>query len=153
MNADELRAEVAYDLENMQRVVDELQALRRDIGSREPTLREQVAAGAFLASFYNGVENILKRISAHNDRPAPEGAKWHVELFDRFTEPPASGLPALFDAALAAAMDPYRRFRHIARAAYGLELDWGKVSIGIDRVVPTFAQFQAAVHHYLDTLP
>ena len=42
--------------------VDELMALQRDIAHRKPTTREKTAAAAFLAQFYNGLENIIKRI-------------------------------------------------------------------------------------------
>jgi hypothetical protein len=38
-----------------------------------PTVREQTAAAAFLAQFYNGIENILKRISIFYEVPLPTG--------------------------------------------------------------------------------
>ena len=136
----------------MQRVVDELLSIHKDVGSGEPSLRELMAAGAFLASFYNGVENILKRISVFNGQPIPSSPTWHFELFDRFVESSKSGLPVLFDDELAAVMDPYRRFRHIVRTTYGIELDWDKVIVGIDRIEPTFERFRNEVTHYLKTL-
>ena len=58
----ELHEEIAVELESMQMVVDELVALQKDMANREPTTREKTAAAAFLAQFYNGIENILKRI-------------------------------------------------------------------------------------------
>ncbi len=152
MNVPDLREEVAYHLDQMQVVVDELAALRRDVGSREPTNREVAAVSSFLMQFYTGVENILKRISKHNDVPLPSGAEWHVALLGRFGTPPAPGLPALFDDVLAEDLDVFRRFRHVARAAYGLELDWKKLTIGLDYVAPVFARFRTAVTEYLDRL-
>lgn len=97
MSAAELRAEADIEFEHLDRVVDELVSLRRDVGEREPTLRELVAGGAFLTQFYNGVENLLKRISKHEGVPLPEGPDWHVELFRRFCTPSTHGLPVLFD--------------------------------------------------------
>lgn len=120
MNATELRAEAAVEFEHMQRVVDELLALHRDVGGRPPTLRETVAAGSFLMQFYNGVENLLKRISKHHGVPLPVGKRWHTELFLRFCDPPHEGLPLLFDASLAAEMRPFRTFRHVARTSSAL---------------------------------
>jgi len=46
----------------MTEIVAEAIRLYKDIGDNTPNLREKTAAGAFLAHFYNGVENILKRI-------------------------------------------------------------------------------------------
>ena len=54
----------------MGRVVEELQSLAADVEGRDPTLREKMAAGGFLSSFYMGVENVLKRISRYRDAPA-----------------------------------------------------------------------------------
>lgn len=64
----------------MQIVVRELIALRADVGT--PSLREKVAAAGFLMQFYNGVENILKRISKDRGVALPEERRWHVELFE-----------------------------------------------------------------------
>lgn len=153
MSTAELRAEVAVEFEHLDRVVEELVALRRDVDEREPTLREMVAAGAFLTQFYTGIENLLKRISKHEGVSLPEGRGWHVELFRRFCTPSTHGLPALFDEELRREMRRFRGFRHVARTSYGTELDWAKVAVGIDRVAPAFAQFRTAINEYLDTLP
>lgn len=152
MNKRDLRDEVGYDLAQMLIVVDELQALRRDVGEHEPTLREIMAAGAFLSSFYNGVENILKRISKYHGIPLPTGDQWHVKLLDRFREPLGSGLPALLSESLVPGLDMVRRFRHVARTSYGMELDWAKVATGIDEIGFVFERFRTAVTDYLDRL-
>jgi hypothetical protein len=151
MNAAELRAEAAIEFEHLDRVVDELVSLRRDVGEREPSLRELVAGGAFLTQFYNGVENLLKRISKHEGVPLPHGTHWHVELVRRFCIPPTHGLPALLDEQLRMELNRFRGFRHVARTSYGTELDWAKVAAGIDRVAPTYARFREAIEHYLDS--
>lgn len=78
-------------------VVDELTTLLKDVSSREPTLREKTAGAAFLAQFYNRIENILKRISNFYGVPLPVGETWHVELFQYFTTTSHPDLPVLFD--------------------------------------------------------
>jgi hypothetical protein len=50
-------------LENIDTVFKEIVALRIDLGVREPAVREKTAEAAFQSEFYNGIENILKRIS------------------------------------------------------------------------------------------
>jgi hypothetical protein len=84
MNADDLNEEVRDELQSMGRVVEELQSLAADVEWRDPTLREKMAAGGFLSSFYMGVENVLKRISRYQGVPLPQSAHWHAELLDRF---------------------------------------------------------------------
>lgn len=81
MKHEELCEEVAIELEALEITVNELLALQRDVADREPTTREKTAAAAFLAQFYSGVENILKRISLYHGVPLPTGETWHVDLF------------------------------------------------------------------------
>ena len=152
MTETELQEDVRDELALMQEVVRELVSLRRDVEGDKPTRREKVAAGAFLAQFYNGVENVLKRISKFEGVPPPIGEKWHAELFNRFTEPPAQGLPLLFDKALADEMRAYRGFRHVARISYGIDLDWERMKQGIGRIKTVFDRFHRAVLRYIDSL-
>lgn len=87
MNLAELGEEVTVELKALEETVNELLALQRDVADREPTVRERTAAAAFLAQFYSGVENILKRISYHLGVPLPSGETWHIDLFQRFCSP------------------------------------------------------------------
>ncbi len=152
MKSEALREEIAIELELMEATVRELLALQRDLAGREPTVREKTAAAAFLAQFYNGVENVLKRISRFHAVPLPTGDTWHVELFRRFCMPPYGPLPALFDEPLASALAPFRRFRHVVYHGYSFELDWSRMYEGIESVESVFAQFKLALSDYLQTL-
>jgi len=76
MTTDELREEIGIELELIGDTVRELSSLRNDVGAREPTVREKTAAAAFMAQFYGGVENILKRISRFHAVPLPAGNRY-----------------------------------------------------------------------------
>jgi hypothetical protein len=122
---EELREEIAVELEAIESTVNELQSLQRDVADRKPTVREKTAAAAFLAQFYNGVENILKRLSRFHNIAIPSGETWHVELFQLYCSPIKPNLPILLDKAISIALAPYRRFRHVAFHGYGFQLEWG----------------------------
>jgi hypothetical protein len=152
VNPAELGEEIAVELEALEGTVNELLALQRDVADREPTVREKTAAAAFLAQFYNGIENILKRISYHHNVPLPSGETWHIELFQRFCSPAHPGLPVLFDDALASALAPYRRFRHVVFHGYGFQLDWGRMAAGVASVRDVFSQFKSSLSDYLESI-
>jgi len=145
----ELREDVGVELEALETIVQELMSLQADVADCAPTVREQTAAAAFLAQFYTGVENILKRISAYHNVPMPTGETWHVDLFRRFCSPAYPRLPVLFDASLEAALAPYRRFRHVALHSYGLQLEWSRMVEGVAAVENVFAQITAKLTEYL----
>jgi len=54
---------------------------------QKPTVREKTAAAAFLAQFYGGIENILKRIHRYYGIPLSTGDAWYIEIFKRFCNP------------------------------------------------------------------
>lgn len=152
MKPEELRQEIAIEIEALEATANELIALLRDVNDQEPTVREKAAAAAFLAQFYNGIENALKRISRYNDVPLPTGETWHVDLFRRFCSPSYPGLPVLFDESLAATLAPYRRFRHVAFRSYGFQLDWSRMAEGVANIQEVFEQLKRSLSEYIETI-
>lgn len=152
MKSEELREQIAIELELMEATVQELLAIRRDAANRQLTVREKTAAAAFLAQFYNGVENILKRIGYFYNIPLPTGDSWHVDLFRQFCFPSKHPLPALFDEPLASAIAPFRKFRHAVYHSYGIQLEWSRMSAGVAEVEDVFLEFQSRLSTYLQTL-
>jgi hypothetical protein len=152
VTADELKAEIAIESDALRQVVEELEALRRDVAGREPTVREKTAAAAFLAQFYSGIENILKRLSRFHGVPLPAGENWHLDLFKRFCPPAEPPLPALFDAALARQLGPFRRFRHVVHHGYGFQIEWERMREGLAQVSAILAAFLDRVAAHVNAL-
>lgn len=152
MTADELREEINIELELIEDTMRELSSLRKDVGTREPSIREKAAAAAFMAQFYGGVENILKRICRFHAVPVPAGDTWHADLFKRFCTPSQEPLPALFDDSLAASMSAFRKFRHVVYHGYGFQLDWSRMKEGMASIDDTFRRFESRLNGYLRTL-
>jgi hypothetical protein len=130
MTRKELKEEVEIELELINSTVQELLNLHTDLTGREPTVREKTAAAAFLAQFYTGIENILKRISYFYSIPMPTGETWHVNLFKRFCEPPYIQMPVLFSKDMELLMASFRKFRHVIHHGYGFQLDWSRLQDG-----------------------
>jgi hypothetical protein len=152
VNLAQIREEVLIELDNLETTVAEVEALRRDLAGREPTNREKTAAATFLAQFYSGVENILKRLSRFYAVPLPAGDTWHAELFKRFCKPSLPPLPELFDATLAARLAPFRKFRHVVFHGYGFQIDWERMQEGVAQVGPPLTTFKARVQEHLAQL-
>ena len=127
MTSNELIEEIRIELDNIEIVLQELDCLYKDVKSSEVSMRNKTAAAAFLAQFYGGIENILKRISLFCNVSLPAGNSWHVELFKRFCDPHVKPLPLLFDKALSEDLAPFRKFRHVVHHGYGFQLDWDRM--------------------------
>lgn len=151
MTIEDLREEIDIELENIGKVLEELAALQVEVKGRNPTIREKTAAGAFLAQFYNGIENILKRISRFHAVPLPSGDMWHTDLFKRYCEPSYKPLPLLFDTSLSLEMSPFRKFRHVVYHGYGFQLEWDRMAEGIEKAEKVFHRFRIILDDYLKT--
>ena len=149
MTREVLVEEINVELDLMEETVREIIELRADVGDREPTTREKVAAAAFLSQFYNGIENILKRISRFCGEPLPIGEMWHAELLNRFSAPPYGSLPFLFDRDLTLALSSYRKFRHVMHHGYGFQLDWERIREGISILEDVFARARLRIEVYV----
>lgn len=147
-----LREEISIELEAITQIVHELVSLNQDLGDQMPTIREKTAAAAFLAQFYNGVENILKRICVFYEVRLPEGDSWHVALFKMFSPPPQAPLPPLFDSNLAKTLAPYRRFRHVVFHSYGFQLEWNKMVHGIEEIESVFMKVEQSIKQFLNSI-
>lgn len=149
MTIDELREEIEIELELIESVVAEAISLRNDVAEREPSIREKTAAAAFIAQFYGGIENILKRIHRYHGIPMPVGDAWHIETFKRFSAPGYLALPILFDDSLARALSPYRKFRHVVYHGYGFQLEWDRMKEGLDSLEGVHSRVKTAITGYL----
>lgn len=152
MTSEEVKAGIAIEFAALHQVASELEALRTDVAGREPTVREKTAAAAFLAQFYSGIENILKRLSRFHGVELPSGENWHLHLFKRFCPPGHPPLPVLFDDALARQLGPFRRFRHVVHHGYGFQIEWDRMRGGVEHVAQVLAAFQDRVEAHLQTI-
>lgn len=152
MTLKELFEEIEIEQEMIGEVVKELTTLQKKVGRANPTVIEKTAASAFLPQFFNGIENILKRICRYHVVPLPTGDIWHLELFKLFCEPATPPLPVLFNHNLAYSLAPYRKFRHIVHHGYGFQIDWQRMRVGIENVEEIFCQIKNTISSYLQTL-
>lgn len=153
MTSRSLREEISIELELMEKIVHEVSSLIEDVSGRSATVRERTAGAAFLAQFYGGIENTLKRIHRYYKLPLPVGDTWHLELFMRFCEPGYETLPMLFDKKLASVLSPFRKFRHVVHHGYGFQIEWDAMSEGLQSLESVFRDVSVLLKTYLETLP
>ena len=149
MNFSDMKEEIEIELEFIDSTISELLLLLKDIGNREPSIREKTAAGAFLSQFYNGIENILKRICRYYKIILPKSETWHIELFQRFRKPSFNELPELFDDQLAISLASYRKFRHVFFHGYGFQLNWSHMYQGIQDINSIYQKFKGKLYFFL----
>ena len=142
---EELLEEINIELKLMETTVREVVALSKNISGRDVSNWEKTAASAYMAQFYTGIENILKRISKFYNMPLSKTDTWHIDLFSRFCSPSEKPLPALFDESLKTDLTGFRKFRHVVHHGYGFSLDWERLIVGIEKMEDIFQRFRIRV--------
>lgn len=116
---DRIRGEVT-DLERVvQRALRSWTQAQKAPGEQDAYL-DSVALN--LHSFYSGLERLFELIARHVDRSLPEGGTWHRDLLHRMADDVANVRPAVIGQDNAISLDEFRRFRHLVRNVYTMNL-------------------------------
>lgn len=152
MKKENLIEEIEIELELLEKVVAETALLKNKTVEVEPDVMIKAAAGTYLMNFYNGIENLLKRIHKLENVTMPKGEDWHTELFKRFCNPPFQNLPQLFDVELELKLVHYKKFRHLFIHGYGFQLEWKLMKEGVDNMGSVFNNIRTNVISFLETI-
>jgi len=123
---DELEEQVALERGQLRRLLRVHRPLLLKCAVSPPNEIELSALAAMLHSFYNGIENIFKRVTLGLGDPMLGGESWHKDLLDGMTQPTGNRKPVL-SPGLRGRLKEYMEFRHVFRHAYTFDLRWERV--------------------------
>jgi hypothetical protein len=145
-----LLIDMQIELDNMEIVVNDTLALLQIIDENVPDNVQKTALSAFASQFYNGVENILKRIHKHYNIPLPVGDNWHIQLLQRFSLNSDFEVPIKFSNDLIANLNDLRRFRHYFFHGYSFNIDWDILKASISDIDKLFNSFKETLQISLE---
>ncbi len=145
---DRFRKQQAAERAQLHRLLAGADPLLSKCRETPPSEIELSALAAVLHSFYNGVENIFKRVLVEIDRETVGGEAWHRDLLLRMTQAKPER-PAVLSHDLHEVLLDYQGFRHFFRHAYAFDLDWQKMSPLVFRLNETLRQLEVAVDAFL----
>ena len=105
-----------------------------------------------LHSFYSGLEGLFELIARHVDRDLPTGETWHRDLLQQITKDLPTVRPAVISQETAAAIDEFRRFRHLIRNVYTINLIPDKMSGLIEALPKLWPKLRAELLAFADYL-
>ena len=73
-------------------------------------------------SFYSGVERLFELIARHVDGTTLAGETWHRDLLQQMARDLINVRPAVIDRDSTLTLDDFRRFRHLVRNVYTINL-------------------------------
>ncbi len=121
-----LKANIDADL----REIESLYARLSDYATATTT-EQAILAGYYLHNLYNAFENICLNVSKAFENQIDDRGQWHAILLRRMTLDVEGLRPKLLSDEVYQCLDELRRFRHVFRNAYTIELDPQRVAIVI----------------------
>jgi len=124
-NLDLLRADIEDELARLAQLEQVFASVsdKLDLAPEQVSAYDRGAIGYLLHNFYNGCENIFRRIAAFFENDIGPDT-WHADLLRRMRLEIQGYRPAVIDEQLYRLLDDFRGFRHVFRNAYSFELDW-----------------------------
>ena len=119
----ELAERIHGEISDLDRVIN--RALRawsrvRDAPDEQEFYLDSVALN--LHGFHSGLERLFELIARHIDHKFPNSPTWHRDLLWQMTQDLVDVRPALISKDNALALDEFRRFRHLVRNVYTVDL-------------------------------
>lgn len=114
--------------------------------------KDVVFIGYQLHSLYNAAENIFRNIAATFGNHLDTKNGWHADLLDRMRLDLRPLRPALLDDTTFGQLDELRRFRHVFRTAYGIELDAERMALVLRKALALRERLPAQIEGFLTFL-
>lgn len=147
----DLRKQLATDRERLHLLLTTHDDLLNRCRKQEPTVDELAALAAILHAFYNGIENLFKRIAMALDGGLPRSPVWHSSLLDGMKCPGVTR-PAVITEDLGELLHEYLNFRHVFRHAYSFELRWDRMKHLVHASADTLKRLDAELDRFLALL-
>ena len=147
---DYLRKAVSLERQQLRRLLQDYHPLLEKCAATPPNLTELSALALVSHSFYNGVENIFRRVAKELGSGVPQGQFWHRELLDSMKQP-GTARPAVITEQLAERLDEYLQFRHLFRHSYAFDLDWNSMKPSALGCEDPLKQLERELDRFLET--
>lgn len=152
MSKNDLLDQISIELKNIRNTIDELLLLINDIGDSEPNPWQKNAAALYCVQFYNGIENIFKRIIRNYSIQMPKSERSHSEIFEWFSTDKKNNLPKLITKDIRDYILAFMRIRHLVIHNYSTQYEWKRLKIAIIAMPNIFFSFSSNVDDFLDTV-
>ena len=140
----ELKEQLEVEQAQLRQLFEVHRPLLEKCRIQEPDAIELSALGAFLHSFYTGIENLFRRVTLELGSRMPQGEAWHQRILQEMMQADERR-PTFISAELGEQLKMYLGFRHVFRQAYSFQLHWEKMAPLVLSCEETFARLQAEI--------
>lgn len=146
-----LKASIDAEIQEIEKLYQQLEIYASPLDTKE----QAILAGYYLHNLYSAFENICLNVAKTFENQIDDRSQWHSVLLKRMTLDIEGLRPKLLSAETYRCLDELRRFRHVFRNAYTIELDPQRIAIVIAQAQRLQALYQTELDQFktfLDSL-
>lgn len=143
-----LKAEILADMEAIAEIYRALDRYSDQLNTEEG----RIVTAYYLQNLYNAFENIFRRIAKVFGNAISDEAGWHTDLLRRMRLEIPGVRPQLISETAYDCLDELRRFRHLFRSAYRLQVDPDRLSLVVKKARVLKKRYQAEIGSFLSFL-
>ncbi len=140
---------IRRDLEAIATIYGELERHPLQENTDDDTL---IIVAYHLHNLYNAFENTFQNIAAVFENSVDEVERWHAQLLERMRLDVMPLRPAVIDDTAYDALDELRRFRHLFRHAYSVNLDPLRLQLVMHKALALRAIHTEQLKRFMDFL-
>ena len=143
MTGQQLKEYCEAEFENIDAVIGELFSVVKTSRAKYSTA-DLAAIATFIHNFYNGIENILKRITIYEKIEIKDSPTWHKDLLLVSTD------KGVIAEDLYHTLSDYLSFRHFFVHAYSFNLRWEELEPLVNGLKAMHKKFKTSIFDYID---
>lgn len=105
-----------------------------------------------LHNLYNAFENIFQNVATTFENTLDDSTRWHAQLLQRMCLDLMPLRPAVIEGQAYDALDELRRFRHLFRYAYDIQLDPQRLRLVLSKAWQLRAVYRSQIERFLEFL-
>ena len=142
-----LERSIERDLEAIDEIFTTIDSWQIEETTDQETL---IVLGYRLHNLYNAFENIFQNIAEVFENSVDDSARWHAQLLQRMRLDVMPVRPAVIDDATYDALDELRRFRHLFRHTYDVELDAQRLQLVLSKALQLKQFYRPQLEEFLE---
>jgi hypothetical protein len=103
-------------------------------------------------SFYLGLEMIFKNIAKVVEGELPAGSHWHRDLLRQMSSEKKNIRPAVISESTKKQLDEYRKFFHLIRHIYGIDLNPERIKVNVNKLHKVWQQTKVELEVFVNFL-
>lgn len=144
-----LERSIQRDLQSIEQIFASIDTWHVDDETDQETL---IVIGYRLHNLYNAFETIFQNIAEVFENSVDDTSRWHTQLLQRMRLDAMPLRPAVIDDASYEALDELRRFRHMFRHAYDVELEAQRLQLVLTKALQLRQFYRPQFEEFLEFL-